>query len=83
MGFSPVVAKVGYSLVAVWAAQCGGFSCEAQALGSVGSVVAPPQLQSTGSVVVAHQLNCSKVCGIFPDQGSNHVSCIDRRILYH
>ena len=24
-----------------------------------------------GSVVVVHRLSCSKVCGIFPDQGSN------------
>ena len=28
-------------------------------------------LQSTGSVVVVHGLNCSVVCGIFPDQASN------------
>ena len=36
----------------------------------------PPLLRSTGSrrggsVVVAHGLSCSAVCGIFPDQGSN------------
>ena len=31
-------------------------------------------LQSTGSVVVAHGLSCSKACGIFPDQGLN--SCL-------
>ena len=30
-----------------------------------------PLLQSTGSVVVAWGLSCSKVCGIFPDQGLN------------
>ena len=35
------------------------------------SIVAPHGLQSTGSVVVAHRLSCSKSCGIFPDQGSN------------
>ena len=29
------------------------------------------QLQHAGSVVVAHRLSCSTVCGIFPDQGSN------------
>ena len=34
-------------------------------------VVAIPGLQSTGSIVVAHGLNCSVACGIFPDQGSN------------
>ena len=35
------------------------------------SVVVVPGLQSTGSVVVAHGLSCSEVCGIFLDQGSN------------
>ena len=28
-------------------------------------------LERAGSVAVAHGLRCSKVCGIFPDQGSN------------
>ena len=43
-----------------WAPQCGGFSCyRARALGVRASVVA------------AHGLSCSMVCGIFPDQGSN------------
>ena len=40
------------------------------------SLSQPLLLQSTGSrragsVVVAHGLNCSAACGIFPDQGSN------------
>ena len=34
-------------------------------------VVAVPRLQSTGSTVVAHRLNCSVAHGISPDQGSN------------
>ena len=36
-----------------------------------------------GSVIVAHGPSCSAACGIFPDQGSNHVPCIGRRILNH
>ena len=35
------------------------------------SIVAAPRLQSTGSIVVVHQLSCSTSCGIFLDQGSN------------
>ena len=31
-------------------------------------VFAAPRLWNTGSVVVAHGLNCSEACGIFPDQ---------------
>ena len=38
--------------------------------GTWGSVVAAPELQSIGSVVV-HGLSCSAACGIFPDQRSN------------
>ena len=42
------------------ASHCGGFSCcRAQAL------------VMRASIVVAHELNCSVACGIFPDQGSN------------
>ena len=35
------------------------------------------------SIAVLHALSCSTACGIFPDHGWNHVSCIDRCILYH
>ena len=43
-----------------WASHCDGPSCcEAWALGV------------RASVVVAHGLSCSMVCGIFPDQGLN------------
>ena len=38
-----------------WGSHCGG-------------LVAAPRLQSPGSIVVAHGLSCSTVCGIFPDQ---------------
>ena len=56
----------------VWASHRSGFSCcGAQALGQVGSVLAAPRLQSTGSVVVAHGLHCFVACWIFPDQGLN------------
>ena len=64
---------------------CAGFSLRwlllLQSMGSrvrrlhqlyhMGSVVATPGLQSTGSVVVAHRLSCSVTCGIFLDQGQN------------
>ena len=69
------------------ASHCGGFSCcGAWALGvrasvvvahglqqllHMGSVVVARGLQSTGSVVVAHGLSCSVVCGIFLDQDLN------------
>ena len=36
--------------------------------------MAAPELQSTGSVAVAHGISCSTACGIFPDQRSN--SCL-------
>ena len=42
-----------------------------QQLWHMGSVVVARGLQSTGSVVVAHQLSCSVACGIFLDQGLN------------
>ena len=32
---------------------------------------------------MAHGFSCSAACGIFPDQGSNRVPCIGRRILNH
>ena len=35
------------------------------------SVVAAQGLQSTGSIVVAHELSCCMVCGVFLDQGLN------------
>ena len=37
----------------------------------MGSVVAVPGLQSTGSVDVVHGLSCFMACGIFPDHGLN------------
>ena len=40
------------------------------------SVVAAPELQSTGSVAVVHRLSCSAACGILLGQGLN--SCLHR-----
>ena len=65
--------------------QCAGFSLwrllflqttgsrarRLQKLWQMGTVVAVPGLQSTGSIVGVHGLSCSEACGIFPDQGSN------------
>ena len=53
-------------------AHCSGFSCcRAPAPGHVGSAVAAPRFQSTGSIVVPHRLTCSEAHGILPDKGSN------------
>ena len=68
-----------YSSCSVQASHSGDFShCGAWAPGSQASGAgapgfsgATPRLQSTGSVVVVHELSCSEACGIFPDQGSN------------
>ena len=62
-----------------WVSHCDGFIfCRAQALGVWASVVATHRLSSWGSwdlewgsVVVAHGLCYSSVCGIFLDQGLN------------
>ena len=40
-------------------------------LTAVASLVEEPRLKRWASVAVAHTLNCSMGCGIFPDQGSN------------
>ena len=42
-----------------------------QASTAAASLVGKQQLQSSGSVVVAHGLSCSSACEIFSDQGSN------------
>ena len=64
---------------------CSGLSCcraLAQLWRHMGSAVAAPGLQSTGSTVVARRLSSSAACGLFPDQGLN--SCLLHRwILYH
>ena len=66
----------------------GGFSLWWLLLWDTGSW--PRGFSSCGSQALEHRLNscgtqasCSATCGILPDQGSNHVSCIGRWILYH
>ena len=62
-----------------WGSHGGGFSCYehrlkgtwASVVQLLGSIVAVPGPQSTGSTVVGHRLSCSEACGIFPDQGLN------------
>ena len=89
-GFSLVVESGGYSLLLYV-----GFSFWWLLLPSTGSrarrlqwlqhvdCVVVPRLSSTGSVVGVHGLSCSAARGIFPDQGSDPLSCTDRQILYH
>ena len=71
----------GFSLVAVSRA-CSPVAMRGP-LYTVASLVAASGLRSTGSAAMAHGLRCASSCGIFPDQRSNHVSCIGRWILYH
>ena len=53
----------------VRASHWGGFSCcGAQSLGSPASVAAAVDADP---IAVVHELSCSVVCGILPDQGSN------------
>ena len=73
MDFSLVVASGGYSLfvmlgllIAVTSLVVG------HGLWGAGvPVVAASRLQTTGSIVVANSLSCSKACGISLDRGSN------------
>ena len=87
--FSPVAASGGDSPVA-------GHRLSPQwplllwmrALSVWASAVVSHGLSSCGSQAlehsaVAHKLGCSPARGIFPDQGSNTISCISRQILYH
>ena len=62
--------ECGLLFVAVASRRSGSLVAE-HGLQGAGFAVAAAGLLSTGSVVVAHGLCCSKVCGIFPDQGSN------------
>ena len=65
--------RVGTSLCySVQASHCGGSHVTENKLqGFWASVVVVPRLQSTGSIVVVHRLNCSAACGVFLDQGLN------------
>ena len=50
-----------------------------QPLQHVGSVAAASRIRSTGSTVVVHSLSRSVTNGVLQDQGSNCVSCIDKK----
>ena len=47
------------------------YACGLHQLRHMGSIVAVPQVWSTGSIVAAHRFSHSAACGIFPDRGSN------------
>ena len=87
MGFSPVVASRGYSLVTL----CRLLNVVHKVQGAQASIVTAHGFSSCssqalehGSIVVAHRLSCSEAWEIFLDQGpKTPVSCIDRRILQH
>ena len=72
------------SSCSLWVSHCSGFyCCGAQTLGHKASVVAAPGLESTGLIVVAHGLSCSKYVGSSWIRDQTHVSCISTWILYH
>ena len=66
-GLSLVATSRGYSPAVVH----GLLNAVASLRSTWASVVPASGLHSTGSVVVAHELSCPAVCGIFPDQGLN------------
>ena len=72
-GFSLVGAGRGYSLVAVcWLLLAvASLFWGTWTLGHASSIVAPG-LQSTGSIVAAHEPSCSVACAIQLDQGSSN-----------
>ena len=73
LGLSLMMVSREYSLVAVHRLLTALASLFAKhgLKGMWASGVAAPGLPSTGSTGVAHRLNCSMACGIFPDQGLN------------
>ena len=71
MGFPLAVVRRGYPLVVFGLLTAVSFLVVRELQGMWASEVAAPRLQSTGSVVVAHELSCSTACGLFPDQGQN------------
>ena len=63
---------VGFSLLwLLLLRSMGSRASRLQWLWHVGSVLATPRLQITGSILVVHGLSWSEACGIFLDQGSN------------
>ena len=72
-GFSLVVVSGCYALIVVHRLLIAVASlvAEHRLWGTQASVAAAPGLSSTGLIVVAPGLSCSKACGIFVDQGWN------------
>ena len=70
-GFSPVSESRGCSLVGVRLIAMVSLVAEHRLSGPRASVVTAPRLWSTGSVVMAHGLRCSKACVISLDRGSS------------
>ena len=68
-GFPLAVVSGGCSLVVVLLIAMAFSCCTTWALGAQALVVAARGMSSCGSTVVPSGLNCSKACGIFPDQG--------------
>ena len=86
VGFSPAVASVFYSLVAMHRLLTGVASLVVEhGLWGVWASVAETQgLSWCSSLTLEHWLSsCSVACGIFGIRAHRHVSCIGRRILYH
>ena len=82
-GYSPAVMYGLLTAVASLVAELGLQGAQASATAAHG-------LSRCGSQALEHRLNScggqisgSAACGIFPDQGSNHVPCPGKQILYH
>ena len=54
-----------------WASHCSGFSLLSTGSRTCGLCSCSSRALEHRSMVVAHELSCSTVCGVFPDQGSN------------
>jgi len=66
------------SSCSTWVSHCGGFSCcRAQAPEHAGFSSRSTWLSGCGSQALEHRF---RSCGIFPDQGWNHVSRIGRQV---
>ena len=92
MDFSLVAESGGSSLVAACSfpmvvaslvAEHGCWVLGLRQLRHVGSAVAAPGLESTGSAVAVHGFSCSTACEIFWIRDLICVPCFGRQTLYH
>ena len=85
VGFSPVQRAGGLrSSCSAKVSHCGGFPCGAQAWWHLGSVVAVPGLQRTGSIVVVHGLSCFMATRDLPSKEIKPISpALAGGFLYH